>query len=129
VIRLLFALIKVVLWPVRLVIRLVVAILGRIFSPFVGRLDSSDNLSNFINQISSSMATQRGLLLMTGTVLLVLSLVVHGLVVVILVASSSFDRVLYWLCIPFMLFHVGVLVGFTGIMLATPLGQGYKDNK
>jgi hypothetical protein len=31
------------------------------------------------------------------------------------------------LCIPFTLLHLGVLVGFTGTMLAIPLGQGYKD--
>jgi len=75
------------------------------------------------------MATQRGLLLLLGTGLLILSLLVHALTVILLVSSESFDRNLYWLCIPSTLFHLGVLVGFTGVMLAVPLGQGYKDTK
>ncbi|NDJ78620.1 MAG: hypothetical protein GYB65_20415 [Chloroflexi bacterium] len=56
-----------------------------------------------------------------------MSWIVHGLILVVMVSTNSFDRNLYWLCIPFTLLHVGVLFGFVGIMLATPLGQGYKD--
>lgn len=98
-----------------------------VLAPLIKRMDSSSSLSVFINRLSSSMATQRGLLLMIGTGILILSLVVQALVMIILVSTKSFDRDLYLLCIPFTLLHVGVLVGFTGIMLAVPLGQGYKD--
>ncbi|MBI5957315.1 MAG: hypothetical protein HY866_01175 [Chloroflexi bacterium] len=101
--------------------------LGRLLQPLAARVDSSGDLSVWINSISSSMATQRGLLLMIGTVLLVISLLAHGLTLVLLVATDTFGRSLYWLCIPFALLHVGVLTGFTGAMLAIPLGQGYKD--
>lgn len=73
------------------------------------------------------MATQRGLLLMIGTGVLVASLIAHFVIVVILVSSGNFDQSLYWLCVPFALLHFGILAGFTGAMLATPLGQGYKD--
>lgn len=73
------------------------------------------------------MATQRGLLLMIGSGLLITSLITHFIVLVIMVSTDSFDSNLYWLCIPFTLLHVGVLIGFTGAMIATPLGQGYKD--
>lgn len=66
---------------------------------------------------------------MIGTGLLVLSLIAHGAMIMLMVATKSFDRNLYWLCIPFALLHVGVLVGFTGTMLAVPLGQGYKDDQ
>lgn len=64
---------------------------------------------------------------MIGTGVLVVSLVVHAVVLAIMVSTDSFDRNLYWLCIPFALLHIGVLAGFTGAMLAIPLGQGYKD--
>jgi hypothetical protein len=120
---------KILLLPVRFVIRLMAGILSRIFRPLGVRVDASASLSNFINQISSSMATQRGLLLMIGTGLLVLSLVGHALALIIMVSTSGYSSSLYLLCIPFALLHVGLLVGFTGMMLATPLGQGYKDNK
>jgi len=55
------------------------------------------------------------------------SLLVSALVIVLLVAEGHFNRALYWLCLPAALLHLGVLLGFTGIMLAVPLGQGYKD--
>jgi hypothetical protein len=100
-----------------------------ILGPFTQRIDSSQALSNGINQLSSSMATQRGLLLMTGTGLLLLSLLVHGLIIILMVSASDFSHTLYLLCIPFSLLHAGVLIGFTGIMLATPLGQGYKNEQ
>ncbi len=122
-------LLKVVLLPFRIVSYLFLRVLGKVAAPVVARIDASSFLSNWINQISSSMATQRGMLLMIGTGMLVVSLVANALVVVIMVATKSFDRTLYWLCIPFGLMHIGVLLGFTGTMLATPLGQGYKDNK
>ncbi|RPI93084.1 MAG: hypothetical protein EHM39_13115, partial [Chloroflexi bacterium] len=83
--------------------------LSRLFAPAVRRLDASPKLSNVINSLSSSMATQRGLLLLIGTVLLLLSLVTHAIVLLILVSSEDFGRNLYWLCIPFTLMHVGVL--------------------
>jgi len=112
---------------VQLVIRHIGRGLSRLLAPTVSRLDASPRLSNVINSLSSSMATHRGLLLLIGTVLLLLSLVTHAIVLLILVSSEAFGRNLYWLCIPFTLMHVGVLVGFTGAMLATPLGQGYRN--
>jgi ABC-type polysaccharide/polyol phosphate export permease len=120
----------VVLLPVtllRLAVRALGRLLGRLLRPFSGFVDSSERLSSAINSLSSSMATQRGLLLVIGTGILALSLVISGAVLVLLVSTDQFDHSLYWLCIPFALLHLGVLAGFTGLMLATPLGQGYKD--
>jgi hypothetical protein len=102
-------------------------VLGILLAPAIQKFDRSENLSNLINSLSSSMATQRGLPILIGTGLLVLSLISHGIVLVVLVSTDSFDRNLYWLCIPFTLAHLGILAGFTGTMLAIPLGQGYKD--
>ncbi len=73
------------------------------------------------------MATQRGLLLMIGTGVVVISLIAHILTVAILVTTADLSHYLYWLCLPFVLLHTGVLIGFVGIMLAVPLGQGYKN--
>lgn len=97
------------------------------FRPLLNRLDSSPRLSRRIDRISSMMATQRGLLLIVGTVLVLLSLLAHGVVVFVLVVYYNLSVALYWLCLPATLFHLGVLSGFVGLMLATPLGQGYRD--
>jgi hypothetical protein len=124
------ALLRIVLLPVtllRLGLRTIGRLLSRVFRPLSRTIDSSGRLSNVINSLSSSMATQRGLLLVIGTGILLLSLVTSGVVMVLMVSSDKFDRSLYWLCLPLALLHVGVLAGFTGVMLATPLGQGYKD--
>jgi hypothetical protein len=128
--RVLRLLLRVIFLPVslmRMVGRLCGRVLGMLLAPATQRFDSSENLSNLINSLSSSMATQRGLPILVGTGLLVLSLISHGIVLVVLVSTDTFDRNLYWLCIPFTLMHLGVLAGFTGTMLAIPLGQGYKD--
>jgi di/tricarboxylate transporter len=111
------------------IVRWVVLRLMGGLGPVGRRLDSSGSLSVFINRLSSSMATQRGLLLMIGTGILIVSLIAHALVLFLLVMSDSFSSDLYWLCIPFGLLHMGVLVGFIGIMLAVPLGQGYKNDQ
>lgn len=124
------ALLKVALLPVtllRLMLRIVGWLVSRVLRPLSGTIDSSGRLSNIINSLSSSMATQRGLLLVIGTGILLLSLITSGVVLAVMVSGEKFDRSLYWLCLPLALLHVGVLAGFTGVMLATPLGQGYKD--
>lgn len=124
--------VRLLLLPFRLVVavlRVLMRPIGVIVNPIVARIDSSSSLSTFINRLSSSMATQRGLLLIVGTATMAVSLLAHALVLLIMVSTGSFDRNLYWLCIPFVLSHLGVLIGFTGAMLATPLGQGYKDEQ
>jgi len=113
--------------PMRLVWRAVGTIALALVRPILRRIDSSARLSHTISELSSSMATQRGLLLLIGMVIVGLSLLVNILVIAALVSAGRFDRSLYWLCLPAVLLHVGVILGFTGIMLAVPLGQGYKD--
>jgi len=119
-------LMRVFLLPVRL-LRLVGRAMATVLRPLLARVDSSGSLSSLIDSLSSSMASQRGLPLVVGTGILVLSLVTTAIVLVALVATDAYDRNLYLLCIPFSLLHIGVLAGFTGAMLATPLGQSYRD--
>jgi hypothetical protein len=113
-------LLRYLIWPLQ-------KLLGRLMAGPLEQMDESETLSRLINTLSSSMATQRGLPLMIGTVMLVVSLLTHGIVIGVLVYTSDLSRNLFWLCIPFTLLHLGVLAGFTGAMLATPLGQGYQD--
>lgn len=125
--RILWGTFRLVTLPVRLIWRPIAMISLTLAHPLLRRIDSSARLSHTISELSSSMATQRGLLLLIGMVIVGLSLLVNVLVIVALVSAGRFDRSLSWLCLPAVLLHVGVILGFTGIMLAVPLGQGYKD--
>ncbi|MCD4687258.1 MAG: hypothetical protein K8S97_15120 [Anaerolineae bacterium] len=123
---------RVITLPLML-LRMVLRVIGRglkiLLGPMLARVDESDKLSDLINTLSSSMATQRGLLVMIGTGVVLSSLIAHGLILIIMVTTSDFGRYLYWLCIPFTMLHIGVLIGFVGIMLAVPLGQGYRSQR
>jgi hypothetical protein len=125
--RILILPVRLVILLLRLIARAGLSFLSVLFGPVLKRIDSSEGVSNWVDFLSSSMATQRGLPLMIGTALLVLSALAHALVLIFLVSTSDFSRNLYLLCIPFGLLHIGILAGFTGAMLAVPLGQGYKD--
>lgn len=115
-----------ILWAL---IRLLGRALRILLKPLLNAIDSSARLSRIINSVSTAMASQRGLLLLVGTSIVALSLVIHIVIITALVATNSFDRMLYWLVLPFALFHCGVLTGFIGILLAVPLGQGYKSQQ
>ncbi|MGQ9850636.1 MAG: hypothetical protein ACUVSU_11375 [Aggregatilineaceae bacterium] len=123
----LWGIFQLVTLPVRLIWRPIATIALTLARPLLRRIDSSARLSHTISELSSSMATQRGLLLLIGMVIVGLSLLVNVLVIAALVSAGRFDRSLSWLCLPAVLLHIGVILGFTGIMLAVPLGQGYKD--
>lgn len=130
--RIVLLLWQLVLLPFRLVwflLRMVGRGLGALLGPILDRVDRSPKLSRLINSLSSSMATQRGLLLMVGTGIMILSLVVHGIVVLILIINDVVSSYLYLMCIPFGLLHAGVLFGFIGILIAVPLGQGFKSQQ
>lgn len=122
-------LVKMPLAIVRAIAGVLYRILARLFTPITRGIDSSDRLSRLINSLSSSMATQRGLLLMIGIGVVLLSSLTHGVIIILLVTTDHFSRALYWLCVPATLLHIGILAGFVGILLAVPLGQGYKSQQ
>lgn len=92
------------------------------------RLDSSPRLGNFLVKISTSTARLRGMPLLIGTGVLVLSFLAFGLVIVSLVLSDNASSSWLWLCLPVTLLHLALFIFFTGVMLAVPLGEGYRDN-
>ena len=108
--------------------RLLWAGLMVVSGPLRRLVDTSPRFGGAINWLSSVMAPQRGMPLLVGTVLVALSLVTSGLIIILLVASGRFGVALYWFCIPAVLLHGGVLAALIGIMVAAPLGQGYRDS-
>ncbi len=96
-------------------------------SEFMRRVDSSPRISRFIMRLSTALATRRGWPLLSGTILIVISFVCFGIVIFGLVLSDSATSVWLWMCLPLTLLHAAIFAGFTGAMLATPLGEGYQD--
>jgi hypothetical protein len=78
-------------------------------------------------RLSSALATRRGMPLLTGTVLIIVSFFCFGAVVVGLVVSDHAASAWLLMCLPLFILHVAIFAGFTGAMLATPLGEGYRD--
>jgi hypothetical protein len=91
------------------------------------RLDSWQWLSQFLQRLSSALSSRRGWPLLTGTLFAVISLLCFGGVLLGLVLSDRAAGAWLFLCAPLLLLHLAILVGFTGAMLAIPLGEGYRD--
>lgn len=79
------------------------------------RLDESQLLSNIIQKLSNSLARQRGLPVIVGIVLVVISLVIQSVDVF---AESNLLELLGVIT-----HNGGVLIALIGLLLATPLGK------
>jgi hypothetical protein len=95
----------------------------------LNRIDASERLSVFLVRISSAMARLRGLPLLAGTGLLILSFLTFGFILLGLVVSDHATSAWLWLCLPITLLHIALFAFFTGVMLSVPLGEGYQDNQ
>lgn len=93
------------------------------------RIDSSERLSLLIARLSTAMARNRGLPLLVGTVVMLLSFISFGLILLGLVAAEEASQAWLWLCLPITLLHLALFAVFTGVMLAVPLGEGYRDTE
>ena len=93
--------------------------------PLASHVDSSPRVGRVINAMSALMAAQRGLLLLVGVGLTIVSMIITPFIIVAVASSAKTDNI-YLLCLPLALLHMGVLMGFAGVMLVIPLGQGYK---
>jgi len=96
-------------------------------SAFLDYLDKSPRVGKLLAGLSTFLANQRGLPMLVGTVLTVVSAIVSLIVMVIIVSSPAVNAIWLLLCLPIGLLHLAVFIGFLGFMLATPLGQGYGD--
>lgn len=91
------------------------------------KLDQSPRISQFLRSISTAMAKQRGLPMLVGTGFLIVSGLCFAVIIPALVISDNLPAPALWLCLPLALFYVGVIIGFIGFMLATPLGEEYRS--
>ncbi|MBZ0304599.1 MAG: hypothetical protein K8I82_00895 [Anaerolineae bacterium] len=89
--------------------------------------DKNKSFARFLNIFSKTLAYQRGLLMIIGVALTVVSWLVMGIVLIAIVSDAEVEDIWYLLCLPGSLLHLAVLVGFIGVMMVIPLGQGYKE--
>ncbi len=79
-------------------------------------LDRSARLSAFIQRLSHTLASQRGLPIVAAMLLTLLSLIVHA---VWIATNNPVVGI-----IGFVILHIAILVGFFGVLLVEPLGRG-----
>lgn len=93
------------------------------------QLDASPRISRFLRWLSTTLAKYRGLPMLLGTILVVMSCVGFGLVLPVLVSAEKIDSALLWLCIPLGVLHLGIFLGFLGFMLSAPLGEAFRSSE
>lgn len=91
------------------------------------RLDSNPLLSQALNQMSTTLAIYRGLPMIAGLVCIVLSLILTGIFIPLIALSEQVADIWLLLCVPALLLHLGLIFGFIGFMMSTPLGKGYRE--
>lgn len=91
------------------------------------RFDSNPAIAESFIRLTRYLAANRGLLLLAGTGLAILSLVLSIVVMVAIVSSSAVGTIWLLLLLPLVLLHLAVILGFIGMMLIIPLGQSYGD--
>ncbi len=94
---------------------------------FYNRFDRNRPLSRLLAWLPEFLSRRRGLPMLAGTTLVVISMLITPLLLLFIVSTSDVASVWLLMCIPACLLHVAVLLGFIGFMLAIPLGQGYGD--
>jgi hypothetical protein len=93
-------------------------------------IDRNPAVGRLLNWSSAMLAVQPGLPMLGGTVLVVVSCIATGIVIPVIVSSSDeISSIWYLLCIPALILHLGIFVGFLGFMLSAPLGKGYRETK
>ncbi|MFN8529583.1 MAG: hypothetical protein U0670_13300 [Anaerolineae bacterium] len=77
-------------------------------------IDRSPLLSRLLESLSSNLAKQRGLTIVLGVALVIISFVVH----LVYVSSPSQTLELVWS----ITHHLGIIIALIGILLVEPLG-------
>jgi hypothetical protein len=81
------------------------------------QIDRSAWLTDLIKRLSTGLSRRRGLPLIVAIVVIILSLILHLL-------ALAFPGSGLMLACAFTVLHVGLLIGFIGIVLMEPLGRG-----
>jgi len=89
------------------------------------RFDESKFVGEFLAKLSTTLAVYRGLPMLVGTGLVIASLVTSLIVIPIIALSEN--TILFLLCIPTILFHLGTITALIGIMMSAPLGRGFHE--
>lgn len=79
------------------------------------RIDRSPSLSRLLEQVSTSLAQQRGLPVIIGLVFIIVAFIVQ----IVSIAFPSPLLELVWA----IALHVGLIIALIGLLLVQPLGQ------
>ena len=90
-------------------------------------IDRSPKISRLLERTTATLARQRGLPLVAGVVLVVMSLILFAIILFGLVSSDKAPSAFLWFCLPLCLIHLAVFLGFLGAMIAVPLGEDFRS--
>lgn len=91
------------------------------------RFDSSPRIGQLLTMLSSTMAVYRGLPMMAGAGLVLLSCVLTGIFIPLIIMLGELTWWWLLLCAPLILLQLGVITALVGLMMSEPLGRGYKE--
>jgi hypothetical protein len=94
---------------------------------FARRLDRSQRLSRLLAWVSTTLAVNRGLPMLAGTVMVFVSWIASGIIIPAIALSSDVADIWLLLCVPAFILHLGIVTAFIGFMMSEPLGRGYKE--
>lgn len=90
-------------------------------------IDRSSRISRLLERTTGAMARQRGLPMVVGVVLVVVSLILFGVILIALVSSDKAPSAFLWFCFPLCIIHLAVFLGFLGALIAVPLGEEFRS--
>ncbi|NJL93043.1 MAG: hypothetical protein HC915_04625 [Anaerolineae bacterium] len=91
------------------------------------RLDRSPFLASFFTRFTAYLAPRRGLPLLIGAGLTLVSLVLTLALLVGMVAAGAVEAIWLLMCLPALLLHLAVFISLVGLMLTVPLGASYGE--
>lgn len=90
-------------------------------------VDQNKQLGKLLSAFSALLAVYRGLPMLAGTGLVLLSLIASACLIPLIVNSKDVPDIWLWLCLPALLLHLGIITAFIGFMMSEPLGRGYQE--
>ncbi len=84
--------------------------------PLADKLNTSRAFNRLLSFFSSGLARYRGVPILAGVILVVISFVVH------LIAAATRD--VGWQVLAFSILHLAIFLGLLGVLLAEPVGRG-----
>jgi hypothetical protein len=90
-------------------------------------IDKNPRIGKLLTRISAVWAVNRGLPMIFGAALVLLSCGLTGLILPLIVSTEAVADIWLLMCLPALILHGGIFIGFLGFMMSQPMGAGYRE--